>query len=47
LSDEGEEDVDSRYDGDGMTSEVFYELLKMIKPSWYPLQEGAGSNGKV
>lgn len=44
LSDEEDEDES---DGDGMTSEVFYELLKMIKPSWYPVEEGAGSDGKV
>jgi hypothetical protein len=31
----------------GMASEVFYELLKMMGPSYYPVQEGAGSDGKV
>ena len=31
----------------GMPSEVFYQLLKMMGPSYYPVQEGAGSDGKV
>ena len=31
----------------GMPSEVFYELLKMMGPSYYPVKEGAGSDGKV
>jgi hypothetical protein len=33
--------------GGGMASEVFYELLKMMGPSWYPVKEGAGSDGRV
>ena len=31
----------------GMPAEVFYKLLKMMGPSYYPVKEGAGSDGKV
>ena len=32
---------------DGMPSELFFQLLKMMGLSWYPVAEGAGSDGKV
>lgn len=32
---------------DGMPSEVFFQLLEMMGPSYYPVAEGAGSDGKV
>jgi hypothetical protein len=32
---------------DGMPSEVFFQMLKMVGPSYYPVAEGAGSDGKV
>ena len=43
----GDEEGGGSKDEAGMPSEVFYQLLKMMGPSYYPVKEGAGSNGKV
>lgn len=33
--------------GAGMPSEVFFQLLKMVGPRYFPVKEGADSDGKV